>query len=362
MTDGEIVGWLNPDDLYLPRALPAVDGFFASRPEVDVVYGSVQQVDCQGESLETIEAPAWSLEYLRRDCFVHVPAVFFRRRVLQRCDKLAGHLRCWGDYDFWLQLAGAGMTFARLPASLGARRVRTDGRRVGTQCYRQQAACLAELNTVLAHRTGYVSPRKVLHYAHAQAMAEGVSRDSSVNFDITVLRHGLQGLKRWNWPAGRTARTATVMGLVGRHLGKELDFLVRHPHFATRFLPQPMRGFLQNHLRRKLFKLRVHEPRPVKLPPRYTAPTTLVDPPMISIVTPNLNQGAYIEQTIRSITEQYYPRLEYVVQDGGSKDNSLEIIRKYAGQMTRWDSAPIVVKRMPSTAACCTRPARSWPF
>ncbi len=340
MTDGEVVGWLNPDDIYFPNALPTVADFFASHPEVDVVYGAVQQMDCQGEAVETIEAAPWSLGRLKKDCFVHLPAVFFRRRLLQHGGELAGHLRYWADYDFWLQLADAGATFEPLAALLGGRRVRADAHRVGTQCYRQQAACWTELNNVLASRTGYVSPRKVLQYAHAQAMAEGVSRDSSGNFDVTILRHGLKGLKRWNWPAGRMSQAATILGLVGRHLGKELDFLVRHPHFATRFLPQPARGFLENHLRRKLFKLRVHDPRPVRLPAHYAARTTLVDPPMISIVTPNLNQGAYLEQTICSILEQRYPRLEYVIQDGGSKDNSLEIIRRYAGQLTRWDSAP----------------------
>ncbi|MFN0084187.1 MAG: glycosyltransferase family 2 protein [Blastocatellia bacterium] len=62
--------------------------------------------------------------------------------------------------------------------------------------------------------------------------------------------------------------------------------------------------------------------------------------PRITIITPSFNQGAFLEQTMRSVLDQGYSNLDYIVIDGGSRDGSREIISSYADRLSWWVSEP----------------------
>jgi glycosyltransferase involved in cell wall biosynthesis len=63
------------------------------------------------------------------------------------------------------------------------------------------------------------------------------------------------------------------------------------------------------------------------------------DLPLVSIVTPSLNQGRFIRDAVESVLSQEYPKLEYIVMDGGSTDDTLDILYSYGDRLT-WRSAP----------------------
>lgn len=63
-------------------------------------------------------------------------------------------------------------------------------------------------------------------------------------------------------------------------------------------------------------------------------------PVRLTVITPSLNQAQFLERTLRSVLDQGYPNLEYIVMDGGSTDGSVEILERYGDQLAFWVSEP----------------------
>jgi ADP-heptose:LPS heptosyltransferase/GT2 family glycosyltransferase len=182
---------------------------------------------------------------------------------------------------------------------------------------------LAELRHTQANRAaGMHDLEQAKHYQRLLA-----ERDTA----IYALREGV------------LARDQTIARLnATAPLGRLLAFI---DHVARERIARPIDTWLFRQVVEKHWMqigvLRHYEPRPLRwderllaVPPRANAANL----PRIAIVTPSYGQERFVERTMRSVLDQLYPKLLYVVQDGGSKDRSPEIIASYAARLHHWES------------------------
>jgi glycosyltransferase involved in cell wall biosynthesis len=122
--DGEILGWLNGDDVLLPGALARVLDFFARHPEIDAVYGDRLVLDEQGREVGRWVLPAHSDRILSWCDFVPQETLFWRRRLWDRVGgKLDDSFRFAMDWDLLVRFRQAGARMAHIPRFLGGFRV-----------------------------------------------------------------------------------------------------------------------------------------------------------------------------------------------------------------------------------------------
>jgi glycosyltransferase involved in cell wall biosynthesis len=123
-TGGEIMAYLNSDDLLLPGSLNYVAAYFAAHPDVDVVYGHRVIIDPEGREVGRWILPAHSDRMLLWADYVPQETMFWRRRIWDRAGgRIDEQFQFALDWDLLLRFREAGAKFVRLPRFLGAFRV-----------------------------------------------------------------------------------------------------------------------------------------------------------------------------------------------------------------------------------------------
>lgn len=204
-TDGEIIGWLNSDDIYYAGAIARVVAFSEAHPEVDVIYGMADHIDLNDHAFEAYPTEPWNFTRLKDTCFICQPATFFRRRVVAKHGLLDENLRFCMDYEYWLRLGKAGAHFAYMEEKLAGSRLYAENKTLGSR-----VKVHAEINDMQKRMFDKVSERWLWNYAHA-VVEEKLDRSRSPRwFDLYILIVAMKAAMHWNGRIAPEMKTSLI--------------------------------------------------------------------------------------------------------------------------------------------------------
>ncbi len=226
-THGEIIAWLNADDVYRSGALSKVVGFLHEHPDVDLVYGDCDYINEHGDVLGRHRArPANGVDLLCSPVgIVSQPATFLRRRVLHTVGYLDEALHNCLDFDYWVRVASR-HRMAYLPECLAAFRVHQGSKTV-------RLSARASRERLHVYERLFKSPGLPDHIRQVerQAMSTVYCRIANYHFLKGDMRQARQyaaaGWRYLPWRLQRTQLKVFVLSLAGPR-GVDLAARLRH--------------------------------------------------------------------------------------------------------------------------------------
>jgi glycosyltransferase involved in cell wall biosynthesis len=175
MARGDIVGWLNSDDRYLPSCFERIAGVFARHPEIDIVYGDYRFIDAAGNPQcvrREIEFSRFVLLY-HRVLYIPTTTTFFRRRVFEAGQYLNESLHYALDAEYFMRLARNGFCFRHLRALLADFRFQPQSKTCSSpnKQLEEKRRIMEEYSAVLRALPWPVARRSVGHLLSSSAAA-----------------------------------------------------------------------------------------------------------------------------------------------------------------------------------------------
>ncbi len=192
-TSGDLIGWLNSDDIYYPGALQAVADCFNANPDLDVVYGQADHIDLRDRPIEPYPTEPWDFRRLFGRCYICQPATFIRRRVVERFGLLDPNLQYCMDFEYWLRLGAAGARFGFLERKLAGSRMYPENKTM-----RARLEVHAEINDMFKKRFGKVPNEYIFAYAHILTSKKFDRIRQRRQFRFTFGCQSLVAARRWN--------------------------------------------------------------------------------------------------------------------------------------------------------------------
>jgi glycosyltransferase involved in cell wall biosynthesis len=204
---GEILAYLNSDDVLQPEAVEKVVDFLLDHPEVDLVYGEANYIDKEDQVTGRYPTQEYSFQTLTGEDFICQPAAFWRKRIAERVGPFDTSLHIVMDYDYWLRIAKAGGTFARLNETLACSRLYAENKTLS-----RRENVYAEIMQISKRHIGYIHPNYFFGLWNHRIWERGegiyqVLRHIRGSLRVTAFTHNVIANRRYYF---RTVRPAWV--------------------------------------------------------------------------------------------------------------------------------------------------------
>jgi Glycosyl transferase family 2 len=179
---GDVLAYLNSDDVYLPNAIVDSVRFLLDNRDVGLVYGSAHAIDEQGNRLFELPAPDFDLwRFVDRD-FIPQPTVFFRRDVFESIGPLDESLHYWLDYQYWLRSTRV-TRFGRLDSVTALMRMHPSSKTVA-QVHNYQHELMRVFDSVLEDHPEWCTAQPPVRRPYLHGLIYALGLNAGVSEDV----------------------------------------------------------------------------------------------------------------------------------------------------------------------------------
>ena len=182
LASGDIIGWLNSDDMYYPYAFFEVFKYFKENPNINIAYGKADVIDSNGSIVREYKTTEWNFNDLKKECYICQPALFFRSSIIDKYGLLDKSLKFCMDYEFWLRI-GAHEEFGYISD------VKIAGSRMHNKCksFLFQEEIHKEVICMHLRKFGKVEVNWLISYAHTLSSKYFLVNKNSILYKIIFL-------------------------------------------------------------------------------------------------------------------------------------------------------------------------------